>query len=400
MKKHTYSLMLLMLPWLLTFGSEPAKNDITPDEIISRHIDAHGGREKWDAVEALELKGQFTGFSERNDFYTLKTAGGEFFSTFNLGQHRLQEGFDGTTYWTIDPWQGFDYPRRINKAEQHVFMQKAELFTPFYRWKERGFLVELKGKEEVDGLEMYVLSLTRPGMPEETWYIDAHTYLAYKSITPWADFAMPMVAESYYDDYREVRGLLLPHYIEQTYSTRHTVTEIEQVFVNPDFDNDIFRMPACPHMEKLAAMAGNWNVQVEMMTRAGSLHIFDQVSGTFEKTGRDILQGSISYEVRFPVTTRYTLNYNRHTGRYQLVVYNELHSTTHLFNGNWVDGSLVFDNLPEEQQNEASAPSAGQQPLTQYVFTFADEQTFLLERNRSANNGESWQQVKRLTYSK
>jgi hypothetical protein len=397
MKKHTIGLILL-LPWLVTFGSEPAKHDITLDEIIKRHIEAYGGREKWDAVEALDVRGHFTGFSQRNDFYTLKTAGGKFFSTFNLGQHRLQEGHDGTTYWTIDPWQGFDYPRKINRAERHVFMQKSELFSPFYRWKERGFQVELKGTEEVDGLEMYVLSLTRPGMPEETWYLDTQTYLAYKSITPWADFAYPMVAETYYDDYREVNGLLLPHYMEQTFSTRHTVTEIEEVIVNPEYDSGIFRMPACPQMEKLTALSGDWNVQVEMMTRTGNFHTFDQMTGSFEKTTGDVMQGSISYEVNFPVTTRYTLNYNRHTGRYQLVVYNELHSTTHLFNGNWVDGSLVFDNLPEEGQNEASA-SAGQQPLTQYVFTVKDEKTFLLERNRSVNNGETWLPVKKLTYT-
>ena len=236
-------------------------------------------------------------------------------------------------------------------------------------------------------------------MPEETWYIDNQTFLVYKSITPWVDFATPMVAETYYDDYREVNGLLLPHYIEQTFSTRHTVTEIEKVVVNPDFHSGIFRMTPCQHMQKLDAITGTRDVQVEMMTRAGSLHTFDQVTGTFEKSGRDVLQGSISYEVSFPVTTRYTLNYNRHTGRYQLVVYNELHSTTHLFNGNWMDGSFVFDNLPEEGQNETSA-SATQQPLTQYVFTVKDDQTFLLERNRSVNNGETWQQVKRLTWKK
>jgi len=399
MKKHIISLVFIF-PWLLSFGSEPANQQKNLDEIISRHIEAYGGQEKWDAVEALEIRGYFTGFSERNDFYTLKTANGKFFSTFNLGQHRLQEGHDGTTYWTIDPWQGFDYPRRINKAERHVFMQKTELFTPFYRWKERGFQVELKGTEEVDGLEMYVLTLTRPGMPEETWYLDTQTYLVYKSITPWADFAMAMVAESYYDDYREVNGLLLPHYMEQTFSTRHTVTEIGQVVINPGFDKGIFRMPACKHMEKLDALAGTWDVKVEFMTRSGSMHAFDQVTVPLKKRAGMFCRANISYEVNLPATTLYTLTYNRHSNRYQLVVYNELHSTTHLFDGKWMDGSLVFDNLPEEQQNEASAPSAGQQPLTQYVFTFGDEQTFLLERNRSANNGESWQQVKRLTYSR
>ena len=398
MKKYTCSLMLLLLPWLATFSSETEKFDKTPEEIISRHIEAHGGKENWNVVEALELKGRFTSFSEVHDFYTLKTAGGEFFSSFNLGKHRVHEGYDGTTFWTIDPWQGFDFPRKINKAERHVIMQKAEFFSPFYRWEERGLRVDFQGKEEVDGLEMYVLTLTRPDMSAETWFIDTQTYLVYKSITPWVDFAFPLEAEAYYDDYREVNGLLLPHYVEQTFRTRHRVTVIEEVIINPAFDSQVFRMPPCPHMEKITHMAGLWDVQVEMINRAGNWQVVDTVSSGFEKLPGEGLQGSISYEVNFPVTTSFTINYNRRTDNYQLVVYNEFYSTTELFNGSFLDGSLIFDNLPEPEQNETSAGANAQQPYMQFIFNFSDDKSFVVERKRSLNHGENWQDTERMTF--
>ena len=147
--------LLAMITGLV--GQSQQAGKLQPDEIISRHIAAYGGAENWEKVNALQLKGRFTGFSEVSDLIALKTKDGDFYSSYNLGKNRITEGRDGTNFWTIDPWQGFEFPRKINKAEQHVLMQKAELFSPFYRWKERNFVVGLKDNETIDGMDMYVL---------------------------------------------------------------------------------------------------------------------------------------------------------------------------------------------------------------------------------------------------
>jgi hypothetical protein len=172
---------LIIFAVLIAAGKENIQNGKVLEDIISRHIEAHGGYENLGMAGALEYHGKFTGFSVINDFYLLKTRDGEFYMDYSLGKYRLLEGSDGITFWTIDPWQDFDFPRRINKAERHVIMQKSEMITPFYRWKERGFSVELLDNEIMDDIEMYVLSLTRPGMTPEKWYLNAETYLAYKN---------------------------------------------------------------------------------------------------------------------------------------------------------------------------------------------------------------------------
>jgi hypothetical protein len=273
-------------------------------------------------------------------------------------------------------------------------MQKSELFTPFYRWKERNFVVELKDNETIDGMDMYVLSLQRPGMTPETWYINAETFLVYKTVGRWVDFATPLVAETWYDDYREVDGLLLPHYMEQTFSTRHTITEIEEVTVNPEFDKTIFSMPSCPQMKKISFLDGIWDVKVEYMNRLGNWQLFDSVVSVFEHAPDNIMQGNISYEVNFPYFISYTINYNRQTNQYQLVVYNDFYSITNLYPGNFEDGMLVFSNMPENSSTEMPDTP----PLTQYVFAITNDDGFVIERKRFADN--AWSGVERLTYSR
>jgi hypothetical protein len=313
---------------------------------------------------------------------------------YHLGKYRLLEGSDGITFWTIDPWQDFDFPRRINKAERHVIMQKSELITPFYRWKERGFLVELLDKEIMDDVEMYVLSLTRPGMTPEKWYLNAETYLAYKTLTRWVDFATPTDAEIFYDDYRNVNGIKLPHYIENVYRTRQTITEIDKILINPVIDKSIFSMPACPHMEKIKRMAGSWNVQVEYMTRGGSWQVFDNVNCNFNFIPGNLLQGNIAYEFTFPVFTIFTINYSRRDQNFQMMVFDELYSTTDLYQGNFTDDILVFEKTGKDitigEQN---------QPVMQFFFYFNEKDKIVMLKKRSTDRGKTWQDVERLTFS-
>ena len=211
--------------------------------ILAKHVEAYGGEENWQRVDALQLTGKHTSFSERGDYLAIKTRDGRFYSDYNLGKHRLTEGFDGDTFWFVNPWFGTNQPMTMNDTVINVVRQKAELFSPFYRWKEKTDQITFIGREETDGLDTYIIRFSRPGMPPEEWYIDAHTFLAYKYTSQWEDFTTPANAVTYFDDYRTIYGIVIPFYIEQVFSSRHTETIIEEVIINPMIDETIFSMP-------------------------------------------------------------------------------------------------------------------------------------------------------------
>ena len=227
------------------------------DEIIARHIKAHGDIEKWESIKNMEITGKFTAFSIEEDFYTIKTSKGEYYSDFYIGQHKVKEAFDGSAGWTIDPWHDFTFPRELNKPEVNVFYQKAEFFTPFFRYKERGYSVELLDNQNVDGMDMIVIKLTRQNDKAETWFLDAETYLEYKYESEWADFAYGVPAESYFDDFRNIKGLVIPFFIERTFWQRDRITRIEDINFNIDVDPDLFVIPRSEEIEILAFMWEN-----------------------------------------------------------------------------------------------------------------------------------------------
>ncbi len=43
------------------------------DDIIAKHIKAHGGEKMWEAIESIHIEGRFTAFSEENTFDAVKT---------------------------------------------------------------------------------------------------------------------------------------------------------------------------------------------------------------------------------------------------------------------------------------------------------------------------------------
>lgn len=232
------------------FGNptSPASDDPDKDQllnqIIANHVRAHGGMEVWDKVTALALKGEHMTFSVVHDFYTLKTADGRFYSEYNLGHHRLTEVYNGTDYWSLNPWYETDDPIPMNEAEKNVIRQKALYFSPFYPITTEQPDIEWLGNHETDGMKLITLSVSYPDMPAETWYLDAGTFLTYKVESQWIDFSRPVMAETYFDDYRSVDGIVLPFFIEQTYGTRHTVTQITNIEINPDIAPELFEKPS------------------------------------------------------------------------------------------------------------------------------------------------------------
>jgi len=385
---QVFSLMLLLCLSNAIFAQ-------TADEIIAKHIKAHGGEKKWAKVESLKITGKFTAFSVEEDFYTYKTKAGNYYSDRYLGQHKILEVFSGESGWTIDPWQGISYARNLNSAEVNVFYQKSDLFTPFYKYKEKGLKVEYTGKENVEGADMFVLKLTRKNGGQETWYLDAKTYLEFKCESNWVDFAYPSQCETYFEDFQKVDGLVLPFYVERTFGQRNRVTIIENVDVNPQIDKAIFEMPRRKEMKKLAFLEGDWDVQIAVMTRRGTWYPLGNTTSNIEYGATNMLEENISYEMNFPVNMKINYIYSESTGKYRLSVFNDLESSINILEGESIDTAMVVDDLNVSYGQ--NVPSTGNVQLS---FNNIQKDGFTVLRKISRDKGKTWMPRGKLIYTR
>ena len=365
------------------------------DEIIAKHIKAHGDTDKWDNIRSMKITGSFTAFSVEKDFFAIKTDNGTYYSELYLGQHKVIESFDGKSGWTIDPWQDFIFPRELNKSEINVFNQKADFFTPFYKYKEKGYKVELIGEQNVDGINTYVIKLTRPNGHSETWYPDTNTYLEYKCESDWVDFAYDSPAESYFDDFRNVDGIVIPFFIERTFSQRDRILQIKDIEFNVDIDESIFEMPRSAEIKKLAFLIGEWNVKVDVWTRSGSWYNIDSTISTISYIATNMIEEKIQYDRIFVQSNIVDYTYNSSTEKYRITVFNNFSSDIEIFEGNFTDSTFVVENTfisyGDSTQNN--------NPF-QVVFSDIEKDSFIVGVNYSRDKGATWNPRDKFTYTR
>ena len=363
------------------------------EEIITKHIKAHGDIDKWETIQSMEIRGRFTAFSEEDDFYTLKTKSGTYYSKLHLGQFEVTEAFDGTSGWTIDPWHEFTYPRELNKAEVNVFNQKAEFFTPFYKWKERGFKVELLGKDTLDGVEVFAIKLSRQNGKSETWYLDANTFLEYKYESEWVDFGYGTPAETYFDDFRTVDGIVIPFFIERTFYIRNRMMQLEDVKFNVDVDGKLFKMPRSEEMEKLAFLEGEWEVKVDVWSRRGSWYRLDSTVSIIQWEATNLLLEKIIYDRIYVQSKWINYSYSSSTKKYRIVVFNGFPSDFELFEGSFNDSTFIANQVFINGED-----STQQKSFSRVILQDMEEDSFIFTIETTRDAGTNWRPQDKFTY--
>lgn len=388
----------LLLPALLVLAAGTASSQTT-EEIVARHIEAHGGYENWNGIESMKITGNFTSFSEVKPYTEYKARGGKFYSDHHKGQFRVLEGCNGKTYWVDDPWFELGFPHLANDAEEYVIRQKAEFCTPFFNHREKGFEVEYEGLEATEGVDCYKLVLSRPDGKTETWYLDTTTFLEVSSVSRWADFAGPVMQQVFYDDFREVDGIVLPYYTERVFSIRHRVVEIKDIEINPELDHEIFEFPLSPEMGQLKFMEGSWKVALETMGRSGNLQLSDSTTSEIHFVeSKNLLRENIGYTSYFPIERIVEWSYNSETGSYLMTSFNSFYSNMTVFMGSANADTIIFRKVQLSSSDEETTES--QQPESKYTITRPEENRMVIEFAQSRDGGENWGIAQRFTYTR
>jgi hypothetical protein len=228
-------------------GDAAAEPDLAT--VLARHVEARGGAERWAAVETMTVTGTWEAFSTPGPFTVHRAAPDRWrFEHTLFGQPAIL-AHDGEHAWIQGAALGVPEPARLDQPWRRNLIEDAAFRTPLLTGSTEGTSLELVGRGEVEGTGAWVVRVTREGRPEETWYLDATTYLELKRESTTFDvfsggIEIPM--ETFYDDFREVDGLVLPFHEERHFGTRYHVTDLETVEVDPALPDALFEAPPPP----------------------------------------------------------------------------------------------------------------------------------------------------------
>jgi outer membrane lipoprotein-sorting protein len=159
------------------------------------------------------------------------------------GEQRFVTAYDGQQAWALNPMLG-DTPQRVDGPQADALRDQAQFDGPLIGAHQRGELIEVAGKEVVDGVPVWKLSLKRENRIVNV-FLDEKTGLERKVSATITGDAGDVQIESLISDYQPINGLMVPRKVETRVGgqLQATVT-IESVEVNVPIEDSQFRMPA------------------------------------------------------------------------------------------------------------------------------------------------------------
>ncbi len=221
----------------------------TADEIVAKTIAAQG-LDKMKSVQSRRMTGTMTLTPPGMDVAITienkrpnKTRG-----TLVVQGIENVQAYDGQTGWTFMPVQGKPTPEPATADELKDLQEQADMDGELVDYKAKGHLVELVGKEPVQGTDAYKLKVTLKNGDVQYQYIDAASYLPIKMTTTRTINGAQVNAETLISDFKDESGVLLPHAIEVTLPIAGTtITQkvtVQKVEFNVPIEDSRFKMPA------------------------------------------------------------------------------------------------------------------------------------------------------------
>ncbi len=157
------------------------------------------------------------------------------------GQKMIQ-AYDGEKGWMIAPWVSPD-PQDLSGTQLKDAFDQADMEGELYNYKKKGHSIEFIGKVNLDGKPAYKLKLTTKDGNLKTYFIDADTYLITKvKATVKANGQSVDITQNMLD-YKTFDGVTMAMKIESQSPMGKAVVTMEDIKLNVDFDDAIFKKP-------------------------------------------------------------------------------------------------------------------------------------------------------------
>lgn len=217
----------------------------TVDEIIDNHVKAMGGMDKLLALKSVKFTGKFSGGGfEVPVTLVLKRKDKMRMDITFQGNSQVQ-AYDGTTAWQINPWTGKKDPEKMPKEAEKQMRLQSDIEGRLVNYKDKGCKVELMGKEDMEGSEVYKLKMTDSDGDVTYYFLDTQSYLILKETSKTKVKEKEINSETIYGNYQQVEGITFPMALEfrEVGSQEGQKGIMEKVELNVEVDDSYFTMP-------------------------------------------------------------------------------------------------------------------------------------------------------------
>lgn len=233
MKKATFLLIAVVLLFTSVLQAQ------TVDEIINKHIEAVGGKEKLSQVKSLYKENSMEVMGNQAPVVEYLLEGKGYKSETEFNGTKIINCYTDKAGWLVNPMAGSSdaqpMPEEVYKASKdNIYIGGALL-----DYAAKGYKVELAGKED----NTYKLKVTGTAS-ESMYYIDATSYYITKNTSKGEMMGQTVELTTTYSDYKKTDfGIVLAYTKNIDLGGFAMSSKVNKVEVNKEIDPKIFEMP-------------------------------------------------------------------------------------------------------------------------------------------------------------
>ena len=218
--------------------------DLTLDQILKNYYEVNG-IEKMKDINTITIKGKSVAMGQEFPFTMYKKRPAGFRLEVPIQGTTMLQIFNGEKGWMVMPWTGTTEPKEMTEEQLKGFKKEADLEGPLYKYKEKGSTLELVGKEDMEGSEVYNLKLTDKDGDVTNYYIDADNFVILKTKSKTTMRGQEVESETFFSDYQEQDGFVTARSIEMKNNGQTGQSmQITEIKYNEPVDDKLFQKPA------------------------------------------------------------------------------------------------------------------------------------------------------------
>ena len=231
----------------------------TADEIVTKVLAARGGVSRIKAVHSQRISGTINfGPGADGPFLVELERPGKMHIEVTVQGQTLVRTYDGkSTGWILNPFTENKSVQPMSAEDISSISDESDFDGPLVDYRQKGNLIALVGKEDVDGQPAYRLKLTNKKGEMRSYLFDAASFrlVKWEGTRKIGDKDVPW--ESVFHDYREVDGLQFAFEIDSSAPGTGQGQKIiaDKIEVNPKIDESHFGKPEAPAAANPAAPA-------------------------------------------------------------------------------------------------------------------------------------------------
>jgi hypothetical protein len=218
------------------------------ESIVKKHIEKIGGKEAWNKVHSIKLKGELISANGSEEILSIDVVGKFIGYKKKQGKNMVQFAFDGETYWDLD----FKSKKLVKRVQEMSFRNKKkakEFPSIFIVAQKLGYKIELLGDENIMGKNCFKLKISK-GITivngkkvedESISFINKETYLEVLKVERYVRGSLDTMSYMYYNDYKKVEGILLPFTTNWFINDNQLSINVKSYVLNDKIDDSIFQ---------------------------------------------------------------------------------------------------------------------------------------------------------------